>query len=148
MFRSRTRRDALIVVVALVSVAFYVLMAHLMGGPGFPLDDSWIHQTYARNLGQTGIWAYVPGVPSGGSTSPFYTILLAIGYALHLPFLFWTYTLGAVFLAMGGGQARASRSGCIRPCSTSGCGRGWQWSRHGIWSGRRHPAWRRCCSRR
>ncbi len=102
MLHSKLRRDLLIVVVAVIGVGFYVLVAHLMGGPGFPLDDSWIHQTYARNLGQTGQWAYVPGVPSAGSTSPFYTVLLAIGYALHVPFLFWTYSLGAIFLALGG----------------------------------------------
>jgi hypothetical protein len=96
------RRDLLIALVALIGVSIYALAAHAMGGPGFPLDDSWIHQTYARNLAQTGLWAYVPGVPSAGSTSPFYTVLLAIGYALHAPFFAWTYGLGALALAGAG----------------------------------------------
>ncbi len=96
------RRDLLIALVALVGVSAYVLAAQTLGGPGFPLDDSWIHQTYARNLAQTGLWAYVPGVPSAGSTSPFYTLLLAIGYALHVPFFAWTYGLGAAALAGAG----------------------------------------------
>ena len=39
-------------------------------GWGFPLDDAWIHQVYARHLGQLGEWAFLPGQPSAGSTSP------------------------------------------------------------------------------
>ncbi len=97
-----TRRDLIIVVTAVIGVTVYVLAAHILGGPGFPLDDSWIHQTYGRNLGQTGQWAYVPGAPSAGSTSPLYTVLLAAGYALRAPFFAWTYGLGAVFLAATG----------------------------------------------
>ena len=67
---------------------------------GFPLDDGWIHQTYARNLAQTGQMAYVPGQPSAGSTSPLWTILLSAGYLLRLDYRFWTYALGALFLAL------------------------------------------------
>jgi hypothetical protein len=86
-----------------LGVVTYVLAAHLIAGaPGFPLDDSWIHQTYGRNLAQTGHWQYVPGVESAGSTSPFYTVLLAIGYFLHLPIFVWTYGLGASALALAG----------------------------------------------
>ncbi|MCW5838402.1 MAG: hypothetical protein KIT29_00675 [Anaerolineales bacterium] len=46
------------------------------GGHGFPLDDAWIHQTYARNLAQRGEWAFVPGQPSGGATSVLWVLLL------------------------------------------------------------------------
>jgi hypothetical protein len=92
----------LLVVLALIGVTVYALTAQSMGSLGFPLDDSWIHQTYGRNLALTGQWAYVPGVPSAGSTSPFYTVLLAIGYALRMPFLLWTYGLGALALAGAG----------------------------------------------
>ena len=38
---------------ALVVVLVYVLASALGRGPGFPLDDGWIHQTYARNLART-----------------------------------------------------------------------------------------------
>ncbi len=99
---STRRRDVVIVIAALIGVAVYVVAAHVTGGPGFPLDDSWIHQTYARNLGLSGQWAYVPGIPSAGSTSPLYTVLLAVGYALRAPFFAWTYSLGALFLAATG----------------------------------------------
>ena len=60
---------------------------------GFPLDDAWIHQTYARNLAQTGNWTFVEGELSGGSTSPLWGGLLSIGYLIHLGPYFWTFFL-------------------------------------------------------
>src|SRR5262245_10418811 len=106
MFKStklNRRRDLLIGLTAIASVLVYVIAAHsIAGSAGFPLDDAWIHQTYGRNLAQTGHWEYVPGVPSAGSTSPVYTLLLALGYFLHIPYFVWTHALGAVALALVG----------------------------------------------
>ncbi len=96
------QRDWLIAAVAFVGVIAYVFVASRAGGVGFPLDDSWIHQVYGRNLAQTGQWAFVPGVPSAGSTSPLYTLLLAVGYVLHVPYLLWAYGWGALALAFAG----------------------------------------------
>lgn len=87
-----------IVVVVLLVIAIYLGLSFTNSGPGFPLDDGWIHQTYARNLAQTGQWAYVPGEVSTGSTSPLWTILLAVGYLLRLPYLLWAYALGTACL--------------------------------------------------
>jgi len=67
---------------------------------GFPLDDAWIHQTYARNLAHTGQLSYVPGQPSAGSTSPLWAVLLSIGYLLRLDYRLWTYFLGAIGLVL------------------------------------------------
>ncbi|MCP4417078.1 MAG: hypothetical protein GY805_10675, partial [Chloroflexi bacterium] len=67
-------------------------------GLGFPLDDAWIHQTYARNLARNGRLEFIPGISSAGSTSPLWTILLALGYLLHLPYLLWAYLLGGLSL--------------------------------------------------
>jgi hypothetical protein len=88
---------ALLLVAALVTLLYV-----LVGGGGFPLDDSWIHQTYGRNLAAAGIWAFVPGVPSAASTSPLYTVILAIGYWLRIPVLIWTHGLGALALGLTG----------------------------------------------
>ncbi len=96
-------RDLVLLVLALGCVGLYVLTA----GGGFPLDDSWIHQVYGRNLAQTGQWAFVPDVPSAASTSPLYTVLLAVGYALGLPYTLWTHLIGA--LALGGMAMLAAR---------------------------------------
>lgn len=68
--------------------------------PGFPLDDAWIHQTYARNLGLHGMMSFVPGLPSTGSTSAGWTTLLAAGYFLKVPFHFWAYLWGGVFAVL------------------------------------------------
>ncbi|NWG16357.1 MAG: hypothetical protein HXY41_06950 [Chloroflexi bacterium] len=88
----------LLLIAALLLVALYAAVAD----GGFPLDDSWIHQVYGRNLAQTGLWAFVPGAPSAASTAPLYTVLLAAGYTLGMPFKLWTHGLGALALAAAG----------------------------------------------
>jgi hypothetical protein len=50
-------------------------------GQGFPLDDSWIHAVYARELARSGMLAYNPGVPATGETAPLWPVVLA---PLHL----------------------------------------------------------------
>lgn len=67
--------------------------------PGFPLDDAWIHQTYARNLMHLGSWSFIPGIISGGSTSPLWTMLLSPGFIFGGSFFYWwTILLSAVIL--------------------------------------------------
>ena len=87
-------------VLFLILAAGLVLLNVAVAGSGFPLDDSWIHQVYGRNLAETGQWAFVPGVPSAASTSPLYTVLLSIGYKLGIPYALWTHGLGALALAV------------------------------------------------
>jgi hypothetical protein len=78
----------------LLSLGGYLAISGAVLRVGFPLDDAWIHQTYARNLAQLGEWAFIPGKPSGGSTSPLWTVLLGVGYLLRLSPYVWTYLLG------------------------------------------------------
>lgn len=68
------------IAIPIVLAAAYPLFAYLTNIGGFPLDDAWIHQTYARNLALTGQWFYQPGGGAGGSTSPLWTVLLTPGY--------------------------------------------------------------------
>nr|MBI2905770.1 hypothetical protein [Chloroflexota bacterium] len=89
------KKDAGLFALAAASVAAYALAAR---GAGFPLDDAWIHQVYARNLALHGQWAFVLGQPSAGSTSPLWTVLLAAGYALRLDYYVWTIGLNALLL--------------------------------------------------
>ncbi len=84
---------------AFLGVMLYLLASRATFRIGFPLDDAWIHQTYARNLAATGQWAFVSGEPSGGSTSPLWTMALALGRRLGLDPRGWAYTLGASALA-------------------------------------------------
>lgn len=83
---------------SMISVIVYLGASSLNYGIGFPLDDSWIHLTYARNLVEFGEWAFHPGKPSAGSTSPLWTGLLSIGFLLNLAPYFWTFMLGALLL--------------------------------------------------
>jgi len=85
---------AVLIALEAVNAALYLQTA---GQLGFPLDDAWIHQTYARNLGLHGLMAFSPGVASTGSTSAGWTAILAAGYFLHLPFFFWAYLCGCIF---------------------------------------------------
>ena len=84
--------------ISLASVSLYLLVSAITYRNGFPLDDAWIHQTYARNLALHGEWAFNPGKPSGGSTAPLWSALLAIGFLLKLSPYAWTYFLGAAAL--------------------------------------------------
>ena len=54
-------------VAALAAVLFYLMVSALIFRIGFPLDDSWIHLTYARNFAEHGEWAYRLGERSAGS---------------------------------------------------------------------------------
>lgn len=97
------KQVVLLAVLAFVSLAGYVGYGVFINGEfGFPLDDSWIHQTYARNLAGRGEWAFIPGQPSAGATSPFWVLLLSIGYLFKLSPFLWSFLLGwTTLLALG-----------------------------------------------
>ncbi len=87
---------------ALIFQGFYLFLT-LDLWIGFPLDDAWIHQTYARNLATHLRWEFVPGQLSGGSTSPLWTLLLVPGHWLPSQFfLGWTFLI-SLCLFVGSG---------------------------------------------
>ena len=93
------RRWVIVGGACLVGIGLFLGVSAQLGGRlGFPLDDAWIHQTYARNLARYGRFEYIPGVSSAGSTSPLWTLLLALGYLSGVPYLLWTYLLGGLSL--------------------------------------------------
>jgi hypothetical protein len=66
--------------------AFLATTACLLaaGTVGFPEDDGWIHQDFARTLATTGRFAFQPGGSGAGSTSPLWVLLLVpIHLATH-----------------------------------------------------------------
>ncbi len=92
----------------LIGAAFLAALVYLgqtayAGYLGFPLDDAWIHQTYARNLARWGQFAYVRGQVSAGSTSPLWTIALSVGYLLFVDGRLWAYLAGAICLVLTAG---------------------------------------------
>lgn len=82
---------------AVLAVGCAVLVSATVQGVGYPLDDAWIHQTFARNLALRGEWAFIPGQPAAGSTSPLYTALLVIGHFIDQP-VAWSFLLGVLAL--------------------------------------------------
>ncbi|MDH5506408.1 MAG: hypothetical protein OEZ02_04240 [Anaerolineae bacterium] len=85
-------------IISAISLSGYVLASAQMLEIGFPLDDAWIHQTYARNLALRGEWAFFPGHPSAGSTSPLWAVLLAAGYVINGSPIVFSFVLGWALL--------------------------------------------------
>jgi len=95
---SDKKKLLLIPLAAIVLFGVYILFASNVYRVGFPLDDAWIHQTYARNLAQRGEFAYIPGQPSAGSTSPLWTMLLSPAHWFSEKPIVWTFLLGLICL--------------------------------------------------
>jgi hypothetical protein len=81
-----------------LSISFYLLISLHIYRLGYPLDDAWIHQTYARNIALWGEWAFIHGQPSAGSTAPLWSAFLSIGYLMGVNPYLWTVFLGWVLL--------------------------------------------------
>jgi len=84
--------------VTIVSLLVWVAVSIQKGTVGFPLDDGWIHQTYARSLAAGQGWTYSPGEPSAGATAPFWVLLLVPGYWLGASPVCWVLFLGLILL--------------------------------------------------
>ncbi len=63
---------------------------------GFPLDDSWIHLQFARNLVSGNGLSFNPGELVTGSTAPLWTALLSVLFLLPSNLVFTTQLLGMV----------------------------------------------------
>ncbi len=69
-------------------------IAGTLGLSSFPLDDSWIHLQFARNVAEGRGFAYNPGVPVPGSTAPLWTLILAGVFALLGSHPVWAKLIG------------------------------------------------------
>jgi hypothetical protein len=96
---TNSRRNILILAGSVfLAMSAYIFASALQSGTGYPLDDAWIHQTYARNLAQYGEWSFIPGLPSGGSTAPLWSALIAPAYLAGQNGFVWTMLLGGLGL--------------------------------------------------
>jgi hypothetical protein len=92
----------LLLLAGLVACLRYLFeeIGRLQGGLGFPLDDSWIHLQFARNLARGLGLSYNPGELVTGSTAPLWTALLALLFPLPGNVTLWAKLLGvALYLA-------------------------------------------------
>lgn len=83
-------------IVVLATAGWYTAVELRHTFPGFPLDDTWIHLQFARNLGTGHGLSYNPGIPVAGSTAPLWTLVLAGPAALRLDPIWSTKVLGIV----------------------------------------------------
>jgi len=72
-----------------------------IGNLGFPLDDPWIHLTFAKNLIQYGAFSYYKNeIVTSGSTSPLYTLLSTIFFILIKNEFILSYSIGIIFYGL------------------------------------------------
>ena len=69
---------------------------------GFPLDDTWIHMQFARNLFAGQGFAFNPGEPISASSAPLWTVTLSLLYFLPWDVVLSAKALGALLLWASG----------------------------------------------
>ncbi len=91
----------LAILVMAVCVIFYLWREYALAGAfGFPLDDSWIHSQFARNLALGRGMSFNPGTPVSGSTAPLWTLLTATAYLITGEAVLAAKATGILFFAL------------------------------------------------
>lgn len=85
----------------LVLALFLASERTLSLGTGFPLDDSWIHAVFARNVAEGRGFCFNPGESIGTSTAPLWTLAMAAVYAPTHQMVWGAKVLGSL-LYLGG----------------------------------------------
>lgn len=80
------RKHLLIIISIYLPICLiYYLRTTQITYPGFPLDDSWIHQVFARNIATGHGFSFNPDQPVAGATAPLWTLLLALAWMIGGP---------------------------------------------------------------
>lgn len=93
----------LIVFVIPLFTAYYYYQTALSANQvlSFPLDDPWIHLTFAKNIVEFFSFSYYKNeIVTAGSTSPLYVFIAAIGFLITSNEMILSYVLGAMFFAL------------------------------------------------
>ena len=85
----------------LTCLGYLLIEWRFLGGGGFPLDDSWIHLAFARNLAAGDGLSLNPGELITGSTAPLWTALLSLILILPGSAVFWVKLLGVALHLAG-----------------------------------------------
>ncbi|MEW6239063.1 MAG: hypothetical protein AB1656_27085 [Candidatus Omnitrophota bacterium] len=105
LFRTQTKRFGLCLLFALAQGAIFIgAQYNLTGALSFPLDDSFIHLQYAKQMARGAYFQYHDGEPvSGGETSFLYVHVLAFGYLVGfhgIGLIIWSHII-ALFSVAG-----------------------------------------------
>ncbi|HVS62996.1 MAG TPA: hypothetical protein VMT85_05755 [Thermoanaerobaculia bacterium] len=113
-------RAAALLLVAVLACALYLSLEQAAsGGLGLPLDDGWIHLTFARSLAAGDGMSYQSDRWVSGSTAPLWTAILSLGFLLPGEPLHWSKGIGVVcyLLAVLAMVRLAAAFGVRRPFS-------------------------------
>ena len=92
-----------IILIAFAGAGWFLFAEHgIAGAWGYPLDDSWIYATYARNLATGQGYSFNPGEHVAGATGPLYVFILALLYGLFHDVVLPAKILGVLCLAASG----------------------------------------------
>lgn len=79
------------------AIAVWSVTAFVPRGSGLPLDEAWLHQTFARNLVEKGTLAIAPGQHDATFLSPLWDVLLALNFAgPKIDPAWWAFALNVV----------------------------------------------------
>ena len=93
----------ILLLLLIYSGSFLILGSALRIQYGFPLDDSYIHQTVARNFAHYDVLGFIPGKPSSGATSLIWACLQASNYKfLHIDPVKFNFVFSWIMLALIG----------------------------------------------
>lgn len=94
---------AMIAIVVIAFACYFLSVEKKIAGEwGYPLDDSWIYATMARNLATGHGFAFNPDQPVAGATGPLYTFILALLYFLFHEVI-WSAKIFGITCQIGAG---------------------------------------------
>lgn len=94
---------SVVILPGLVFGLWYVLATYReINAVGFPLDDSWIHAQFARNLALGRGFTYTGSDWVAGSTAPAWTVLLAVGFFVLRHMVTAAFVIGLTCQALTG----------------------------------------------
>ncbi|HSP86860.1 MAG TPA: glycosyltransferase family 39 protein, partial [Ignavibacteriaceae bacterium] len=87
------------VLIGLLAGIYFIYSSYETNGYfGFPLDDPWIHLTFAKNFIEYSNFSYFKNeIVTSGSTSPVYTLLLSLFYFIFKNEFILSYLIGIIF---------------------------------------------------
>src|SRR5262245_56602570 len=79
-------------------LALFIIVLRRTGGTcSYALDDAYIHMAMARHFAEHGVWGVAPDEFSSSSSSPLWTLILALLYRVARPLDSAPLVLAALF---------------------------------------------------